>query len=281
MMKWICGALVGLAFFSPTWAADSFVKSEHVTFTGIELRAKEIQPGVFAVQVPGNQKNKDKQDDWRALGSGFFVRRSDGVWLGITCRHIVQAAAKMKAPIFVGFDDEKKGYIRLPSVVDYVDSKHDIAVLRLQKGSYKQFDPSSKTFPRKWIGTRENLVPGRGVIIPGYPLGLGVGADANHPVIRFGIIAQYTGGETFLIDGVASHGNSGSPVFCLKELKVVGMITAHQADRINLFDEHGKVVAGLPYNAGLAQALSAEVIGGILDDLKNKTAQPEDSGDKQ
>jgi hypothetical protein len=102
-------------------------------------------------------------------------------------------------------------------------------------------------------------------------------------VLRHGIIAQYTGGASFLSDGVASHGNSGSPVFCLQELKVIGMITAHQADRISLFDEHGNVVAGLPYNAGLAQALSAEIIGKILDDLdkKTKTAQPEDSGDKQ
>jgi hypothetical protein len=31
------------------------------------------------------------------------------------------------------------------------------------------------------------------VVISGYPLALGVEDDKNHPVIRLGIIAQFTG----------------------------------------------------------------------------------------
>ena len=103
---------------------------------------------------------------------------------------------------------------------------------------------------------------GRGVIIAGFPLGLGVETDKKYPVIRRGIVAQYTGQETFLIDGVADHGNSGSPVVAVKldQNQLLGMVTSYQNDRIELFDEKHKVVAILPYNSGLAQAVTADEI---------------------
>lgn len=257
-----------------------WTKPEHITFTAVELRAKEIQHAVFAVQIEGDQKNEDPNDDWQPLGTGFFVRRKDNVLLGVTCRHIILATVKMKKKPYIGFDDKKHGYIRLPCDVDYIDQKYDVAILRPLKAQYKDIDPASKTFPRDKIGDNTNLVAGRGVIIPGYPLGLGVTVNHNYPVFRLGIIAQYAGGDSFLIDGVASHGNSGSPIFCLKETKIVGMIGAHKVDRINLFDENGQIVAALPYNAGLAQGISAEVIGKILDEL-DKKAQSNNPPDKK
>jgi S1-C subfamily serine protease len=263
-----------ILIFQSAFVFAQWVKPEHVTFAGVELRAKEIQHAVFAVQTEGDQKNKKKTDDWNPLGSGFFVKRQDGVLLGVTCRHIVLAAAKQK--IYVGFDDQKKGYIRLSCAVDYIDPTHDVAILRPQKGEHKELTPITQTFPREKIGNNSDLVLGRGVLIPGYPLGLGIQADQNHPVFRIGIIAQFTGGSSFLVDGVASHGNSGSPVLSLNDPKVVGMITAHKADRISLFDEHRNRVAALPYNAGLAQGVTAEIIGQILDKLNKKTAQPKD-----
>jgi len=259
-----------------SYHADAqWVKPEHITFSALELRAKEIRHSVFAVQVEGNQKNEEKRDDWLELGTGFFVKRKDNVFLGVTCRHIVLMTRKMKKEIYVGFDDKNHGYIRLRCAVDYVEQKYDVAILRPKKGGYKNVDPASLAFSREQIGSNEDLVPGRGVLIPGYPLGLGVSIDENYPVFRFGIIAQYSGANFFLIDGVASHGNSGSPVFCLKELKVVGLIGAHKTDRISLFDENGEKVAALPYNAGLAQAIAPEVIGNILD-MMNKNVQPND-----
>lgn len=186
----------------------------------------------------------------------------------------------MKKQIYVGLDDKKKGYIRLPCVVDHVDKKYDVAILRLQKGQHQDLDPASMTFARDMIGDSTNLATGRGVIIPGYPLGLGVTIDQNHPVFRFGIIAQYTGGDSFLIDGIASHGNSGSPIFSLKDLKVVGMIGAYKTDRINLYDQNGHLVAALPYNAGLAQGITAAVIGKILEEMDKKVQQKNATDEK-
>jgi hypothetical protein len=102
---------------------------------------------------------------------------------------------------------------------------------------------------------------------PGYPLALGVEDDKNHPVIRLGMIAQFTGKNFFLIDGIASHGNSGSPVFALnyEKPKLVGMVTSYITDRINLLDEGGQTVAQLPYNSGIARAVKMQV---IVDALK-------------
>ena len=107
-----------------------------------------------------------------------------------------------------------------------------------------------------------SLVEGRGVMIPGYPLALGVEDDKNHPVIRLGMIAQFTGKSYFLIDGVASHGNSGSPVFALtyKNPKLVGMVTSYLTDTITLLDEAGNLAAKLPYNSGIARAVKMQVI---------------------
>jgi hypothetical protein len=120
----------------------------------------------------------------------------------------------------------------------------------------------SKRFGADLFDDGSSLVEGRGVLIPGYPLSLGVEDDENHPVVRFGIVAQFSGKDYFLLDGVASHGNSGSPVFALKhkENRLIGMITSHVADTINLFNENGQLSARLPYNSGLARGVTIKAI---------------------
>jgi S1-C subfamily serine protease len=136
-----------------------------------------------------------------------------------------------------------------------------------------------KLIPKSWVigaplfGDDAWIVEGRGTLVIGYPLGLGVEQDKNHPVIRLGMIAQKPEGKTFLLDAMASHGNSGSPVFVLTEVgtKLVGMITAHRADAISLLTENGQLAASLPYNSGLASAIKATV---ILEDIHCLTNLP-------
>lgn len=113
---------------------------------------------------------------------------------------------------------------------------------------------------------------GRGLLIIGYPLSLGTEDDKNHPVVRFGMISQNTGKNTFLLDGVASHGNSGSPVVTLKgnHFQLSGMITSFQSDQIYLYDEHGQINAALPYNSGLARAVKASLIVKAVEKAKKK-----------
>jgi len=117
-------------------------------------------------------------------------------------------------------------------------------------------------FDKELYDDGSSLVEGRSVLIPGYPLALGIENDENHPVIRFGFVAQYTGKAFFLLDGIASHGNSGSPVFSLKQgnNKLIGMVTSFQNEKINLYDDNQQLTASLPYNSGLARCVTMSAI---------------------
>ena len=126
------------------------------------------------------------------------------------------------------------------------------------------------TFTLDNFASNDELIEGRALIIPGYPLGIGTIGDENHPVIRMGIIAQCSKNEFFLIDGIASHGNSGSPVFLLNEKKVAGILTSHVSDYISLMDENGQLSARLPYNSGIGRALVMEKIHNVLKELGAK-----------
>jgi hypothetical protein len=86
------------------------------------------------------------------------------------------------------------------------------------------------------------------------------------------MVAQNAESKTFLIDGVASHGNSGSPVIGLsaQSQNLLGMVQSFDNDIIVLRDENGQVDATLPYNSGLASAVKASV---ILEDLRNAMGQ--------
>jgi len=112
----------------------------------------------------------------------------------------------------------------------------------------------------------QNIVEGTGVIIIGYPLGLGSEYGGNKPVSRIGIIAQEPNPETntFIIDGMASHGNSGSPVFNSENQKLLGMVTSFKPDRILLYDKEDILRASFPYNSGLTICVTAEMINRII-----------------
>jgi len=243
-----------------------FVKSEHVTFAGVEHYSNEVKKTVFSILKKGNVINQDKRDDWISLGTGFLVRKDKGEQVvGITCNHIIKQLGTVE--LFVGLDSDQ-GYLKLPFKVIYKNDIDDIAVIIPQSPSPQPFDISTIAFLRKDIADATLIVEGVGIIIPGYPLGLGIDNEISHPVIRFGIVAQFTGSSTFLIDGFASHGNSGSPVFSLKDKKLIGMINSYVNDNINLFDENGNLTARFPYNSGLGRALSSVKILEVIDNLK-------------
>jgi hypothetical protein len=89
------------------------------------------------------------------------------------------------------------------------------------------------------------------------------------------MIAQNTGKSMFLIDGGASHGNSGSPVLTLgyNDGRLAGMITSVITDRITLFDEKGELTADFPYNAGLARAVRASLILDAIRQARKKLSE--------
>jgi len=240
----------------------SWTFPEDFVFVGLEKIAKDVKKSVFAVQTEGNLQNENKDDDYISLGTGFLVRKNNFV-LGITCEHVI----RNKKPILIGLNTSK-GLERFECIVIFIDQEQDIAILVPQKPTPStDVELMNLILDNKYLAKGEGIVEGRGIIIPGYPLGLGIEHDENNPIIKFGIVAQYTGTDHFLVDGAANPGNSGSPVFDLRAGKFIGMVQSYKTDFIELFDKEGQLTARLPYNSGLSSALSSSVILKVLENV--------------
>lgn len=218
-MKGFVSFTICLILFSflvnPVICADrKFPYADAVPFLGIEEASKALKKAVCAVQFPG-EPTKDGKSTWVPLGSGFLINGERNVLLAVTCKHVVSSALMKKKHIYIGIDTDK-GYHRVPCDIAFIDPSLDIAILVPKRKEQDERKLQSLSFNKELYDDGTSLVEGRGVIIPGYPLSLGIEDDQNHPVIRFGMVAQFTGKDYFLLDGIASHGNSGSPVFSLK-----------------------------------------------------------------
>jgi len=240
----------------------SWTFPEDFVFVGLEKIAKDVKKSVFAVQTEGNLQNENKDDDYISLGTGFLMSKNNFV-LGITCEHVI----RNKKPILIGLNTSK-GLERFECIVIFIDQEQDIAILVPQKPTPStDVELMNLILDNKYLAKGEGIVEGRGIIIPGYPLGLGIEHDENNPIIKFGIVAQYTGTDHFLVDGAANPGNSGSPVFDLRAGKFIGMVQSYKTDFIELFDKEGQLTARLPYNSGLSSALSSSVILKVLENV--------------
>ncbi len=258
-------------------------RADAVTFLGLEQEAQIVKKSVFAVQymafidkksgkeVPVGSKNG--KYEWKVSGTGTLIQLENVGMVGLTCAHVVEPLVKNKKDIYAGLDTEK-GYIRDACNIIAIDKKSDIAVIGPSGKSKEIKNLSNLGVDYRLFDDNSSLVEGRGVIIPGYPLSIGIEDDENHPVIRVGIIAQYAGKKDFLIDGVANHGNSGSPVFSCKgkDTKFLGMITSFRNETIDIYDEKGNLKIQLPYNSGLSIALTSNEIRKVLDKVQKDLA---------
>lgn len=272
------------AFLIPLLLLASFLLvgwsfPDDFTFVGLEKYAQELKKNVFSVQIEGDLQNADKADDYKIVGSGFLITKNNFI-IGITCKHVVSKFFKMEngkflyiKNIFIGLDTNE-GFRRFSVDVGYVSGDNDFCLLLPKKER-----PEEKVILQNlvlndgYLGNPDLIIEGKGVLIIGYPLGLGVEYDQNFPVSRIGIIAQYTKRNYFLIDAVANLGNSGSPVYSLRDGKIVGMVTSFKTDHIPLFDEDKNLVAALPYNSGLSSALPVDVIKKALDEWLESSNQ--------
>jgi hypothetical protein len=248
--------------------ADSADLLEQIPSLGLEGQAQIVVESVCAILVKGNTNNIDKNDDWKPIGTGFFCSTSKTL-LVATCHHVVSTLKKKNLPVVIGLKTDQ-GFRISSCKITNIDEVNDIAILVPQKDTKDIAISAQLPNSIDDFGSKDDLVIGRGLLIPGFPLAIGYQEDSTYPAVRTGIIAQYTGSKRFLIDGVASHGQSGSPVYTIayKNRKLVGMITSHVTDRINLFDENGNITASLPYNSGLARAVTIDVVKKAIMDSK-------------
>jgi S1-C subfamily serine protease len=263
MKRIVLIALYFLAFHSVAFGA--IPNAESIPFLGIENVASNLKKTVFAVQIEGSSP-----DTWLVLGSGFFIKGEPNqhYLAGITCAHVIESAANK--PIFIGMSTNK-GYKRFKCDVVSTDKDADVAIIIPQKKDPNEINLlNTIAFTLETFEDANSLIEGRGVIIAGFPLGMGIELDKEYPVIRMGIVAQYTGRRTFFIDTFINPGNSGSPIVAVKfeQNNLLGMITSYKADSIQLFDENHRPVAGLPYNSGLARAVTASEIRKCIEKIK-------------
>lgn len=264
----------GILFASTAFEirAQGIPKPDAVTFIGAEICATNFLRDAFAVQAVTT--NKDGTITISTVGTGFLTIgkiQPNGKYmlLGVTCNHVAKIVEQMKAQLCIGFDTSH-GYIRMTARVDYADTNNDVCIITDTLPT--AFDISQLEITDMAVDSGlfsdSSIVLGRGVLIFGYPLGLGLKGNDNHPIVRFGMVAQNAEPTTFLIDGMASHGNSGSPVFSLESTgtKFLGMITSFENDAIELYDENRQLSAKLPYNSGLSIAVKASVIANAVNE---------------
>jgi S1-C subfamily serine protease len=203
------------------------------------------------------------------LGSGFLTLKT-GNRFAITNYHVIKAI-RPDDRLLVGLN-LKQGKIYSISSVVSVDINRDIAVLAIADSflSKNTIDTAKFYLDQAAIGISafadsNDFLEGTGVLLIGFPLGLGTEVAGNQPVSRIGLIAQSVRPNgNFLIDGIASHGNSGSPVFSTRSGKLVGIVIGFPSDYISAFDENGQLVARLPYNSGLSVCISSKEIWKLI-----------------
>lgn len=203
------------------------------------------------------------------IGSGFLVQKDTSVYV-ITNLHVVNSVVTNQVAL-VGINRKnQKHHFTITKIIP--DKAHDLVVLQMGNELLLQGKPIDTTLTNpanytiSMFETNEKIIEGTGVIIIGYPLGLGSEYLGNKPVSRVGIIAQEPNLQTntFIVDGIASHGNSGSPVINAENLKLVGIVSSFKPDRIELYDSDLNLRASLPYNSGLTICFTAEIIKKLI-----------------
>jgi S1-C subfamily serine protease len=146
----------------------------------------------------------------------------------LTCEHVVSVkddankTIKQIDKLYANFNLNNDSIITIPLTVVYTDEINDFALLEFSLKnmpipkddlhkinllilSYDSFDNT------------DDLKEGESILYIGYSMSFGVG-QKNYPVSRYGIVAQnLESSPKFLIDGFVQGGNSGSPVFRIKE----------------------------------------------------------------
>jgi len=208
-MKYLC-LFATLIFLNP--GVEAFAQSiDHI---------HEIETCVVAIC-------SDRPDTKNILGTGFIATKHG---LVVTADHVIFNEQKDRPykNLFCSWPTYPEPlWFRLSIAKRYKQGKKgkDIALLKIMP------DNRIKSYPFLEIGNEFEI--GDPVLITGFPL---VFEKIYHwPLFRKGIIAStrytYQDSRVLLLDFPAVHGYSGSPVFNLRNKKVVGIIKGGSAQR--------------------------------------------------
>lgn len=235
-----------------------------VTYFNLPQVIDQTKRSCLSIETIRTQDDISKVEPTK-LGSGFLVLKS-GNRFAVTNYHVVKNVRRDNR-LLVGLN-LKQGKVYNISSVIVADEYRDIAVLAVSDSflSRNQIDTAGINLNQSAVGISAfsdsmDFREGTGALLIGFPLGLGTEVAGNEPVSRLGLLAQSPRPNGhFLIDGISSHGNSGSPVFSTRSGKLLGIVVGFPSDFISAFDEHGQLIAKLPYNSGLSLCISSREV---------------------
>lgn len=117
------------------------------------------------------------------------------------------------------------------------------------------------------IPNDSDIKEGLEVFFSGYPLSLGTKNIKNYPITRKGIVAQVIPSENeFIVDGLASQGNSGSPIYCVigNKIQLLGIQKGVYTDFTLGYDENGNLNSLVTFNSGLSIVIKSSVIKNFI-----------------
>jgi hypothetical protein len=172
---------------------------------------ERVKPSVVSLRV-------DVDDKMMSTGTGFIVSTDGRV---VTAAHVVEKYQAIEAT----FDDGTKK--KVPTV-EYVDAERDIAILKLEPGTYK---PCA-------LGDSNTIRDGDTVLAIGSPYGLAFTStigivSARRPLDWQKMLPKGTPPTYIQFSAAISPGNSGGPLFDLKG-NVIGVNVFKRKEGENL-----------------------------------------------
>ena len=148
--------------------------------------------------------------------------------LCFTCNHVVTDSQE----IYVRLEDNDGKYVVYKATIAYQSEEYDFALIQLE-------DIKDNCFYELELDYA-NLKTGDDVAVYGYPFGSGLNEEVMElePSLTKGYIAsknKIQGKPCFYLDIRSAPGNSGGPVFSLKNNKVIGYLCGSLGtDRSNM-----------------------------------------------
>lgn len=181
-------------------------------------------------------------NNYKALGTGIVIgdRKLNKEFI-LTCEHVISIKDSLTGKtirqvnkLFANFNLKNDSIITIPLTVVYTDEINDFALLEFSFSSIPLpkdtlHEINLLILPFDIFDNTIDLQEGEPLLYIGYPMSFGVGLK-SFPVSRSGIVAQnIKESSIFLMDGFVQGGNSGSPVFRIKEnaFKLAGIAQAY------------------------------------------------------
>jgi len=199
-------------------------------------------------------------NDGYPIASGSVVEVSKRKWCIITNKHVLN----INRPIQICLNFLTGAQCFEATILTSHPTLDLVAIVPI-KHQLPPF-PLVNMILRKAFASKEEIKEGLPIFHIGYPLGLGA-EEYNYPLVRRGIVAQVMPKHSdFLIDSVASPGNSGSGVFSATEGKFFGIISGYLKDFSYFSDDGALLGTPVQVNSGLAIVISAPSVKKMFSD---------------